>query len=105
MGIVKTLKSSWSACSTAEKINLVLDIVCGFGAGAMSGKLVKKLVPGMNKIEQICVGITMSGLGMAAGNVAAKAYEPYTESIGKILDTAKARAAAAEKKEEEESNG
>lgn len=104
MGILKAMKASWQGATTAEKINLVLDIICGFGAGAMSGKLVKKLVPGMNKIEQICVGITMSGLGMAAGNVAAKAYEPYTESIGKILDTAKARAAAAEQKEEE-SNG
>lgn len=101
MGILTSLKSSWAAASTAEKINLVLDIICGFGAGVISGKLTKQLAPGMNRVERICATVAMSGLGMAAGSVAAKAYEPYTESIGKIVDATKAKAAASEKKEEE----
>ena len=101
MGILKAMKASWQGATTAEKINLVLDIICGFGAGAISGSVAKKLMPNMNRVERICASITMGGLGMAMGEAAAKAYGPYTDSIGKILDTAKARAAAAEKKEEE----
>ena len=101
MGILKAMKSSWKAATTAEKLNFVLDLICGFGAGAIGGTVTKKLLPNMNKIEQICAGITMGGLTMAAGTVAAKAYEPYTEAVGKIVDTAKAKAKAAEEKEEE----
>ena len=34
MGILSSFKSAWKAASTAEKINMVLDVICGFGAAA-----------------------------------------------------------------------
>ena len=98
MGIFKALANSWKAADTAGKINIVLDILCGFGAGAVSGKLMKKMAPEMNIIERTCASIAMCGIGMAAGEVAAKAYEPYTKAIGNIVDAAKTK----EKKEDSE---
>lgn len=101
MGILNSLKRSWRESTTAEKLNLVLDIICGFGAGAVGGRAMKKLAPGMNKVEKFCTGILIGGLELSAASAAVKAFEPYTDSLGKVVDTAKAKAKAAEKKEDE----
>ena len=95
MGIAKDMKAGWKRMNTAGKINLVLDILCGFGAATISGRLMKKMAPEMNRVERICAGIVMNGLSIAAGSVAANAFSPYTEGIGKVIDAAK------EKEEEE----
>lgn len=89
MGFIKAITNEWKAADTAGKINMVLDILCGFGAGVVSGKLMKKMAPGMNIIERTCAGITMCGLGMAAGHAASKAYEPYSKAIGMVTDAVK----------------
>lgn len=100
MGIFKAIKTAWAAASTAEKIDLVLDIICGFGTGAISARMMKQMAPNMGKLERFCAGVAMSGLGMAAGEAAAKAYRPYTEAIGKVADKAKKN----EPKEENEND-
>ena len=89
MGILSTFKSAWKAASTTEKVEMVLDVVLGFGASAIGSQVTKKLAPNMNRVERICAGITTAGLGMAAANAAKTAYKPYTEAIGKIIDAAK----------------
>lgn len=100
MGILTTLKSTWKAASTAEKINMVLDVICGFGAAAIGGQVTKRIAPGMNRVERICSGIVMGGLGMAAGEAAAKAYGPYTKAAGDIIDTVKQKNAQSKTKED-----
>ena len=100
MGIIRTIKSAWNAASTTEKINLVLDIVCGFGAGAISGRLMKKMAPDLNPIERVCASVAMCGLGMAAGEAAKNAYGDYTKALGTVIDKAKEK-----KDKEEEANG
>ena len=102
MGIFKKFGMEWKKASTADKINFVLDILCGFGSAAIGGVLTKKLAPNLNKVERVCASITMSGLGMAAGNVASKAFTPYTEGIGKIVDAIKAKPDDDQKEEEDE---
>lgn len=89
MGIISSIKSDWKSRNTAGKINLILDIICGFGAGAVSSKVMNDIAPGLNKVERVCASIMMCGLGMAAGEVATKAYSPYTEKIGDVVDTIK----------------
>lgn len=102
MGIFKSFRSAWKAASTAEKMNLVLDIICGVGTGIVAGRVTEKLLPGMNKVERVCTSIAMSGLGMAAGTAASKAYGEYTAVIGQAIDSAKEKK---EQKEESEDAG
>ena len=99
MGIIASLKETWAKASTADKINMVLDVICGFGAAAISGQVTKRIAPGMNRVERICSGIVMGGLGMAAGKAASDAYAPYTKAAGDIFDAVTKRAAQNKNKE------
>lgn len=91
MGIINAIRSEWNSSDTAGKINMVLDVICGFGAGVMSGRIFKTYAPSMNKVERVCASICMSGVGMALGKVATDAYKPYTKAVGAITDAVKAR--------------
>ena len=102
MGIFKSLKASWAAATTTEKINLVLDILCGLGAGSMAGIVGKDLAirSGSKLIGKVTIPLASCGLGIAAGNVASKALmESVGEPIGKVIDRVKEKS---EKKEESE---
>lgn len=104
MGIFKALTTSWKAATTAEKINLVLDIICGFGGGAMSAIVGRDLAvrSGSKLAAKITIPITACGLGMAAGNAASKAL---MEGIGTPLANVIDRVQAKNKKEEESEDG
>ena len=99
MGIINTLKSTWKAASTAEKIELILDAICGFGSSTLMNTIAFKHTQGMNKVQKVCVGIVANGLGIAAANAAVNAFEPYTKALGNVIDIAKAKAQE-EKKDE-----
>lgn len=100
MGILTTLKSTWKAASTTEKINMVLDVICGFGSAAISGQVTKKIAPGMNRVERVCSSIVLSGLSLAAAKAASDAYSPYTKAAGSIIDTVKQKNAQSKTKED-----
>lgn len=89
MGIITSIKSAWKSSTTAEKIHLCIDILCGFGAGAVSSKISKELTPGMGRFQRACVNLTMCGLGMAAGDCASNAFAPYCEALGGMIDKKK----------------
>ncbi len=105
MGILTSLKSQWKAASTTEKINMVLDVLLGFGSAAISGQVTKKIAPGMNRVERVCSSIVMSGLSLAAAKAASDAYGPYTKAVGDIIDTVKKQKGAQNKAKEESEDG
>ena len=86
MGFFNKTKLAWGKMSAEDKLNFILDIICGIGASAVSSTVLKKLAPNMSKLQVICASFAMCGLGMAAGETATNAWKPYTESIGKVID-------------------
>ena len=102
MGILKKLKAEWDRKSTTEKIDMVIDILCGFGATAISGRVVKQYATGMNRVEKFCSMLFVSGLTMAAGEAATNFYRPYTKAAGSIIDTVKQKGAQNKTKEDSE---
>lgn len=99
MGILKNFTATWKAASTAEKVNMIIDVICGFGAGTLGGLALKKIAPDMTKGQKVFAGVTVMGLEMAAGDVAAKALHPFGDAVGLVVDTAK------NKMKEEQTNG
>ena len=105
MGFMKEMKRGWKAADTETKIELVLNFVCDIGAGMLAGIAGKKLTYGQNRLTRILCGFTMTGLGIAAGDIAGKAlHENYGKPIAVAIDKSRARAAAEAKKEEEADN-
>ena len=99
MGIITSIKSAWKAATTAEKIQLGIDILCGLGAGAVSRKISEQITPGMGRVTKACVNLTMCGLGMAAGDCAAHAFSDYAGAIGNAIDKAKSKSKEERKSE------
>lgn len=100
MGIFSKMKQAWKEANTATKINFILDIICGIGANTVANVCMKRIAPDMKRGERICAGIMMSGLGMAAGQVATNAYNPFCESAGKIIDAINKKPETENKEEE-----
>ena len=99
MSIINTLRNTWKAASTAEKIELVLDAICGFGSSTLIGSIAMKHTQGMNRVQKLSVGVVTYGLSIAGANAAVNAFEPYTKALGNAIDTIKAKAQE-EKKDE-----
>ena len=100
MGIISKMKAGWQAKTTAEKINMVLDLICSIGTGAISIAAGKNLSEGHNPISRACIRISCAGLGMAAGDIASKTLqENYGKPAAMIIDKIK------ENKKEEQTNG
>ena len=102
MGIFKSLRSSWAAATTAEKVKLVLDIVCGIGAGAIGGMAGSEYAgKAKGKLTKACIIIAASGMAGAAGDAASKSLmETFGKPLASVIDGARAK--NAETKEETE---
>lgn len=98
MKIFSQIRAGWKAASTADKVHIILDILCGMGTGILIYDVTAMLAPGHNKLEKALITITTSGLGLAAGNVAANTLH---ESYGVVLANAIDRAKDTSKKEEQ----
>lgn len=103
MGIITRGLNRWKAKTTEEKVQSVLDFVCGWGMGSVCGSIANRFTAGRDKFTRIAAAVSMSGIGMIAGDYASKAL---MENLGKpcieIGKTIKAKAAEAAKKEETE---
>lgn len=90
MNILKKLWLNWKSMPTAEKINIVIDTICGVGGAAGSLVAGAKLADGKGKLESACIRITAAGLGIAAADVASQALkETYGECAVKLIEKAK----------------
>ena len=100
MGIFARMKLKWMTMTTKQKIDLVIDVITGAGAGIGGVIAGNKLSEGRNIIERVCIKTVTSGLGLAAGKVSSKELkEAYGDPIANIIDKAKARAAEERMKE------
>lgn len=103
MGFIERIKSKWMAKTTAEKINCIIDLIVNVGSAAGGMGLSRKLGEGQNRVSRLCIGVTCSGLSMAAANVASNSLkEAYTKPLSETIDTVKAYR---NKRKEEKANG
>ena len=88
MGFFDRLKLSWKRMSTAEKIGLVIDAICGSGSVLMGMTVSRKLCEDTKSVvSKVCIKTTVAGLSIAAGDISAKALrENYGNLIGEIVD-------------------
>ena len=86
MGFLTNLRSGLAAMTTAEKIHMALDIICGAGGGIISKTVANQITPGMSRPKKALVNFTMCGLGMVAGDVASHAFYQYADAIGTVID-------------------
>ena len=92
MGILKQIRLAWKKMDTLEKIGLVVDAVVGVGSGAASMVATAKLTEGRNVVEKICIGTAMSGLGLAAADVASDALKKnYLPLVGVAINRLRAK--------------
>ena len=98
MGILKKISLTWKTMTTAEKIGMVIDIVCGAGAGVGSMIAGAKLGAGRSKIEKVCISTCTAGLGLAAADVSSQALkENYGNLAAALIDRAKEKTKEAAK--------
>ena len=92
MGILRKMRAGWKAASTAEKINMVLDVMVGIGSGLISTDIGRKLGEGHTKLGRACIRVAVFGGSLAAGEAASKALKDnYGDIAGKFIDGVKAR--------------
>ena len=93
-GFFKMLRTAWGNLSTADKINLGIDIVCGVGA-AMVGKTLGDTFSEncSNRFERLCVKLVTTG-GVLAGAEAGANYlkRNYGDTSGLLIDCATGKA-------------
>ena len=67
---------NWKYMTKAQKVNFVVDVVCGFGGGMIS-----VMIPnyGRNPVSRGIIGFTKFGLGMAIGSAAGKQIEEIVD--------------------------
>lgn len=100
MKILNRIYAGWKARTTAQKIDLVLDVLTGIGSGMISADLGRKLGEGHGRFGRACIRLTVFGASSAAGSAAKKCLqENYGDILAGTIDTVKARMKD-EKKEE-----
>ena len=103
MGFLKKLRLGWKQASTKQKIEIVLDVICGAGSAMGAIAVGNKISEGKNFVERFCIHTVTCGLGLAAGEVASKSLmTSYGELAGDLIDKAKERRTARQILEEEE---
>ena len=103
MGILTRGLHKWQAMTTEEKVEKVLNIVCGWGLGTVCGGIGNTFSSGRGKPTQIAAVIGMSGIGMMAGDIASKALmEGVAKPCIELGRAVKEKASEAAKKEEKD---
>lgn len=104
MSIFAKIRKGWRRLSTAEKIGVVIDVVCNIGGVMAAGKIGDKLTEDSdNIVEKVCIKTVMAGAGMAVTNIAAaELKETYGTMAAKMIDRAREDAKTETEKEEEE---
>lgn len=94
MKILKRLKSKWLAMTTAEKIGVGIDIVCGIGGGIITRTVGDKLTENcVTKTGRFCVRAAVMG-AVLAGVESGSGYlkKNYGDPAGMIIDVATGKA-------------
>ena len=101
MGMIQRLYAGWKQRTTAEKINLMLDVLTGIGSGMISSDIGKKLGEGHGRFGRACIRLTVFGATEAAGMAAKNQLQ---KNYGDILAGAIDTVAAKVKNEKKEGN-
>ena len=103
MTIFQSIRATLKAMTLEEKLNMVVDILCGIGSATIGADIGKRLSVGHKPLTRVCIRTTCSALGMAAGNVACKQLKStYVKPIAALASKAKEKT---EEAKEEEVNG
>ena len=82
MGFLKKMVLIWKAAPVESKVEAVLSLVCDIGTGLAANDISKRIGKDHSLPGRILIGAGLTGLGIAAGNVASKALN---ESYGPVL--------------------
>ena len=103
MTIFQSIRATLKAMTLAEKLNMVVDILCGVGSTAIGTDIGKRISVGHRPLARICIRATCTGLGMAAGDIAAKQLKAsYVKPIAALVDKSKENS---EETKEDTANG
>ena len=94
MGFLKEIGKMWKEMSTAQKINMGIDLVCGAGAAIIGKKVGDKLCEGSgSKFERALIRVTTTG-AVAAGAEAGSKFlkRNYGDTSGLLIDAATGKA-------------
>ena len=92
MGILGAIKADWKARSTAGKIGLIIDAICGFGSMAMGQKIGDKLSEDSTRFERFCIKTATTGACMFAGEQgSAWLKENGGNFAGMVIDKARGK--------------
>ena len=94
MGFLKEMRRTWKEMTTAEKIGVGIDLVCGAGAALIGRKVGDKLCEGCDsKLERVLIRVTATG-AVAAGAEAGSKYlkREYGDTTGLLIDAATGKA-------------
>ena len=107
MGFLKKLALMWKVAPVESKVEAVLSLMCDIGTGLAATDVSKRIGKDHSVPGKILIGLGITGLGIAAGNVAGKAVnESYGPVIVSVINKFKASSEAKNEpvKEEEQSD-
>ena len=103
MGIIKKMIRNWKDMPTVDKVNMIIDAICGLGSSLASVKVGKELTKDSGIVEKICVRTAITGAGMAIGKMGANELKnEYGKSVATLIDKSKSRIREAGEKAEKE---
>lgn len=103
MGILTRGLHKWQAMTTEEKVERVLNFVCGWGLATVCGGIGNTFSSERGKPTRIAAAIGMSGIGMMAGAAASEALmEGVVKPCIELGRAVKEKASEAAKKEEKD---
>ena len=82
MGFLKKMVLIWKAAPVESKVEAVLSLVCDIGTGLAANDISKRIGKDHSLPGRLLIGAGLTGLGIAAGNVASKALN---ESYGPVI--------------------
>lgn len=91
--LLKTIKDGWKGLRTADKIGIVIDILCGCGAAFVSKKVGDNLCEGHGRFERLCIRTVTTGASLAAAEAGAESLKRnYGDVAGLMIDAATGKA-------------
>ena len=83
MGMLKRIKAGWTAMTTAEKVKMILRLICAGGTGCVCGDIAAQHMPGKSKLEQFEIFVAGVGVGGYLGN---KAGEYLGDAVDAVME-------------------
>lgn len=103
MGFLKKLTLMWKVAPVEAKVEAVISLLCDIGTGIAATDVSKKLGKDHSVPGRLLIGLGVTGLGIAAGNIAGKAVNnSYGPAIVMVVNKFKESKAEEKPVKEEE---